>query len=280
MQKTLKPCYFSVIVPWMQSASIEAMRDMVKLGRAMEAGESEPRKEETAQVLVNSTGRGRLENAIPCSGDRHQVDLLRNRSKSDQTSKTRNAERRSFAEFSMGGLPNTQSVSDYFRLAQVAISKEETSKVLTEQAKRRIERWQVRGPDENPAVAAQVMRSLRSICNAVSQLPTYAESRGCRSGGQVCTDSLYEFSLVAPKGARTFKVASTGVLRPSMSEPTLQRSSADTKPRSLVSWTLNLDDAAPVQRRKNKERSITTKIPLAGGQQTWDTTYAVMGNDI
>lgn len=276
LQQALKPCYFPVILPWMGLASNEAKRDVMKLAQALEGRGAEASKSSAAQVVVNSAGRSRLDSAIPCSGDRHQADMLRNRSKSDQTSRDREESRRFFAAFSEK--PSTQSVGDFLRLSQVGVGNDATMKVFTEQTRRKLERWQVRGPEEDPAAAAQVMRSIRSLANAVQNLHSYAECRRQEPGIQACTESLYEFSQLVPKGART------GALKPVWSAPDLGKAiNEKLRPSvgaSVVRWRVSLADSATAARHKIKDRAVTTKIPFSGGLQTWDTTYKAMGADI
>lgn len=279
LQRILKPCHFIVIVPWMQGASVEAKKDVLRLAKAMAQGE---RKAEAPVSIVNPHGRERPQSLIPVSADRIQVDLLRNRHGADQRDAGRESKRLFFAEFSK--IPTCESVGDFFRLREDAVDKEEACKILTEQARQQLRHWQMHGPERDPELSSQVMRSLRTISRAVQSLPTYTENRLQEPGGHNCRTSLYEYSKVAPRGYRTFKVASQVTLQHSSSAPgrlpayiTQEEVDAVKQPGGFF---VELNDNEKLAMLKNRERGSRTKIAASGGAPSYLTTSQAMAEDL
>jgi len=286
----LKPCNYAVIGPWLASARIEAKRDIVKLSQTLAATEAEMADQRTGfaaasePLLLNRNGRARLAKSVPCTADRAQSDLLKNRHGTDQRDGGLQAKRKFFFN-DFAPVPSVSSVADFHRLADVSLATDATTRVLTEEARRRLQLWQVRGPERDRQSAGQVMRSLRTVSDAVAALPTYAEHSRSRAPGTVaCTASMYEYSRMAPKGAKGFKsgtvphqlqpVRSAPLLLPP-SEPWIAPDEMENvaKPGGDV---VGLFDVTPLQTMKNRERGGRSKIAIAGGKRDWTTTYGTM----
>jgi len=278
LQQVLRPSFYPVIVPWMNSVSNEFKRDMVNVARfASGAGVDvdDPvlaYKASRDPVHHNVNGRPKLMKGMHVTGDRAQSDLLRNRSASDQKDSTLHEKRRFFATFSP--TPSRDSVSDYFRLQEVSIAEDPTMQVLTEHARRKLHQWQLRGPERDRRTAAQVMRSLRSINEAISRLPRYAEHGVQQPPGEGTRATLFEHSHIIPKGHRRLKEP-VELLHKSSSLPAfaLQALAAQEKRPGAVS--MKNFDLTPFQ--VNKERGGKSKIPLMGGPRDWSTSAMVVG---
>jgi len=284
LQKILKPCHYPVIVPWMKAAGTEAKRDMVSLARHASGVSTEcvdpvtTFKASREPALVNPNGRPKLVKAVHVTADRAQHDMLRNRSQSDQRDEALQEKRRFFSTFHP--IPSRDTVSDFYRLAEVPVARDPTMQVLTEHARRKLHNWQLRGPEQSRESAAQVMRSLRSLSQAIARLPTYAEHSVQHEGGEALTGSLFEFSKTVPKGHRTLKAPSVP-LRHSSSSPAVLQPLIDPEDLSAVTrpggYLVNHADSAPLQLLKNKQRAMTSKIPMNGGRQDWSTSAQVVG---
>mmetsp|Transcript_87158 Transcript_87158/g.219453 ORF Transcript_87158/g.219453 Transcript_87158/m.219453 type:complete len:323 (-) Transcript_87158:67-1035(-) len=291
LQRLLKPCNYAVIGPWLAAARIDAKRDIVKLSQTLAATEAEMADQRTGfaaasePLLVNRNGRVRLAKSVPCTADRAQNDLLRNRHGTDQRDVALHAKRKFFFN-DFAPVPSTGSIADFHRLSDVSLATDATTRVLTEEARRRLQLWQIRGPERDRQAAAQVMRSLRTVSEAVAALPTYSEHSRSRVPGSVaCTDSMYEYARLAPKGGKGFRsgsvphqlqpVRSAPLLLPEPVEPLISTDEIEnvTKPGGDV---VGLFDVTSLQTMKNKERGSRSKIAIAGGKRDWTTTYGCM----
>lgn len=280
LQQILRPNNYSVIVPWVNSASKDQKEDMVRLARSAAIADSEasdPRKAwavSQEKVQVNAKGRPRLAQAVHCTPDRAQSDLLRNRHGEDQRDASLARKRRFFTDFVQ--VPSSDSVNDFYRLSEVPVGSDASVGVLSERARRGLQRWQVHGPEKDREVSASVMRSLRSLNSAIKSMPSYSEQSqvGSRSRGDV----LFEFSKSAPRGMRSLpKTSPPGGLLHSNSAPATLRPLIDPQDISTITkpggYVVKLTDKEPVQMLKNKQRNQVSKIPLAGGNREWSTTY-------
>mmetsp|Transcript_122136 Transcript_122136/g.346225 ORF Transcript_122136/g.346225 Transcript_122136/m.346225 type:complete len:335 (+) Transcript_122136:107-1111(+) len=291
LQQLLKPCNYAVIVPWMQTSGAQAKKDMVTLARYASTSDAEAADPNRAfanacqQVQVNRKGRPRCAGTVSCTPDRAQSDLLRNRSGADK--RDANLQGRRKALESYASVPTTETIADYYRLRDEPLRGDASTQVLTEGARRSLQRWQLNGPERDAEGAAQAMRSLRSISNAVAALPTYADHNATQTlAGQSRRDSLFEYSKVAPKGARCLKQTEPP-RRPlglSSSMPAIHRPLIDPKDIENVyrpgGFVVHLNDHAPLAMLKNRERATKSKISLNGGQCDWSTTAEAMGQQL
>eukprot|EP00415_Alexandrium_ostenfeldii_P004185 UN4185 len=217
--------------------------------------------------------------AVHVTADRAQHDLLRNRSKADQKDTALREKRRFFSNFQP--VPNRDTVAGFYRLGEVPIARDPTMEILGEHARRKLQNWQVRGPEQNSESSAQVMRSLRSLSRAVDRLPTYAEHAVSQPFGNTdCHSTLHEFSKIQPRGHRSFK-APTVPLQHSSSSPAVLQPLFDPEEITAIGrsggYLVNHADSAPLQMLKNKERAVKSKIPFAGGRRTWSTSAQLVG---
>merc|ERR1712125_16290 len=68
-------------------------------------------------------------------------------------------------------VPSVDSVGDFFHLKDNPVQAHPISQVLSESARRGLQRWQVAGPEQGLGTAANAMRSLRKIHDAVARVP-------------------------------------------------------------------------------------------------------------
>lgn len=288
LQKLLKPSHYGMIGPWLNAARTKDKEGVLKLAEAAVGTNGiapDPTSTHAAMmepVQQNSKGRAKLCKAVHVTADRAQVDMVRNRCGADQRDVELVKKRRAFNEFAP--VHNRDSVSDYYRLNAVPIVKEDSAKVLTEDARRGLVRWQVRAPEQDRETTAQVMSSLRSLSSSVSSLPTYTEHTRFRADpdGSATTSALHDFAAYSVAKRRSHVLGRAGGLTHSRSAPAgtfipLPTSVIDPKEVSNIQrpggYVVGLNDIEPIQMRKNKQRNISSKIPLMGGNRDWSTTY-------
>eukprot|EP00425_Heterocapsa_triquetra_P009481 CAMPEP_0195131884 /NCGR_PEP_ID=MMETSP0448-20130528/145911_1 /TAXON_ID=66468 /ORGANISM="Heterocapsa triquestra, Strain CCMP 448" /LENGTH=347 /DNA_ID=CAMNT_0040169865 /DNA_START=23 /DNA_END=1066 /DNA_ORIENTATION=- len=282
LQKMLRPSNLNVIGPFLQQASLEDKKDVVRMERQLAACEREAVDARRAPVLVaeevvmNPHGRQRLAKSVPVTADRAQSDLLRNRHGADQRDTALHAKRKFFSDFAP--VPSTASVDDFFRLGMLPAESDAVSKVLTEWARKRLQQWQTRGPERSREGTACVMRALRCIHVAVSAVPTYSQhSVLARPGAQGYTDSLHDYTFVRPDRNMPNIKPQPRTLAHSLSAPTVLRPYLDPGEiegvRRPGGYILDLKDKTMVQTIKNRERGTVSKMASLGGQTDWSTTY-------
>lgn len=285
LQQILKPSNFEVIEPWMKSASTVSKRDMVQLaGLAKGAStESLPRYgtiSTVPEVVQNPYGRNRPANVIPCTADRLQQDLLRVRCGSEVKDPAVEAKRRYFNRYA--AIPDVSSVGDFSRLKTMPVHLDEAAKVLSTDTRRKLQQWQVQGAEKSPEATAEMMRSMRSLSEAVHLLPTFQEhSLSRKSGGKGCTESLFEYSKVVPKGTRTLKMsASDSRLLSCRSAPILRKPFFEPEEMESIDkpggYTVKLTDKVEIQRIKNTKKALQSKINQFGGRIEYETSYEAM----
>jgi len=288
LQKLLKPSNYGAIDIWMRNHGTKDKKGILLLAEAAVGDNGVPVQQDQAfnaakqAVQLNPKGRHRVANSIHVTADRQQVDLSRVRCGEDQRDKDLIRRRNHLANFVP--VHSTDTVSDYYRLGDVPVSAEPGAKVLTEDARRGLTRWQIRGPEQNRENTAQICQALRSIGSAVDAVPRYTDNLRIRkSGSQGCIDCLFEYSGVkqATKNGnyeRRLPMSQPGqhlarsmpTLPPAYIHPDEIRNI--TRPGGYV---VDLLDCEPLACKKNKQRNITTKL-AQGGACSWSTSYGAM----
>eukprot|EP00927_Polykrikos_kofoidii_P054500 TRINITY_DN48910_c0_g1_i1.p1 TRINITY_DN48910_c0_g1~~TRINITY_DN48910_c0_g1_i1.p1 ORF type:complete len:341 (-),score=40.37 TRINITY_DN48910_c0_g1_i1:160-1182(-) len=290
LQKLLKPCNYPAIVPWLRQAGASEKRDMVKLAELAARGGSEITHPISwlpptgGHVVVNDRGRPRLANTIPVTGDRVQSDLAKNRHGADMRDVALEKKRRFFSNWAP--VPSVDSVGDFFHLKDNPVATNAVAQVLTESAKRGLQRWQVQGPEQSGGTSANVMKSLRSLHDAVNRIPRYREHvLDERLRGQGCKDILHDYAMSQPVRTRSLVPAPYGrpdrhlhhsSSAPATLRPLIEPSEIDSIYRP-GGYVVGLSDREPVQNLKNKERNQASKIPFQGGSADFATSSTVIG---
>lgn len=282
LQKILKPSNYGAIDVWMRNHGIKDKRGIVLLAEAAVGDNGVPTKQDQAYsasrqpVQLNPKGRHRVSEAVHVTADRLQVDLNKLRCQEDQRDKSLVRKRNFVKDFT--ATPSTESVSEFYRLGDVPISQEPSAKVLNEDAKRGLTRWQIRGPEQSREDAAQICKALRSLGGAVDAVPTYTDQMRIRNpGGHGATNCLFDYGLVkrAHKSGNYMRQLpmNKGLSRSMPTIPPAYMEAEDirnvTRPGGYV---VNLMDCEPLQCHKNKQRNITSKI-VQGGACSWTTSY-------
>jgi len=289
MQKILKPSNYGAIDIWMRNHGTKDKRGMVLLGEAAVGDNGVPVHQDSAYkalqqtVKLNPKGRHRVDDAIHVTADRAQADLLRIRCKEDQSDKELVRRRKFVSDFAP--VPSTDSVSEFYRLGDVPISSEAGAKVLTEDARRGLTRWQIRGPERNREETAQICKALRSLGGAVDGIPQYTdEMRNRRTGGQGCSSCLHDYGEVKRASRNGSYIRRLPRTQPgeglSRSMPTIPPAYISTEELAAVkrggfSVTVGLNDCEPLQYMKNIQRNKFTKI-VNGGATSYSTAYNEM----
>lgn len=229
-------------------------------------------------VQLNPKGRHRVATSVHVTADRQQADLLKVKSGEEQRSKDL-LRRRNFLQ-DYAPMPSTESVSDYYRLSDVPVSAEPGAKVLTEDARRGLARWQIRGPEQNREQTAHICQALRSLGESVNACPTYTDAiRGSRSGAHA-TDRLLDHGSVKQLHRSGNFIRRIPMTQPgqgmSRSMPTIPPAYLDRETIENIKrpggYVVNLMDNEPLQMMKNKRRSDTTKM-VQGGSTSYETSY-------
>jgi len=259
LEKMLKPCNLKVITPLLDQFKDWEKQEIVKLAEC--AGVLEnlwgpviiPRVASDTE-LTNYNGRTRLEKAVHVSADKAQADMLRNRCKSDQKDTALHKKRQHFSNYSQA--PSVDSVSSYYRLGSKSILSESSSKLLNERARKGLAEWQVRGPEADRVLTAQVMHSLENIHDVLKRQPQYTEIAARRgSGPQARSDALYEHALNLPRCPTLPHSRSlpTVIARP----PPPEDFSKLTRPGGSI---VQMHDSVKLQREKNAIKSRASKV--------------------
>jgi len=294
LHKLLRPSNYNIVEPWLIQAPLEAKKDVVKMERQLAAFEreaAEPRKAygmSQERVIKTEQGREKLACKVQVTADRQQHDLLRNRCGSDAKDRSLEAKRQFVKNFAP--IPNQDSVHQMFCLQDMPLGSSDAVKVLTEEARRRLGAWQVRGPERNKEATACVMRALRAINQAVAGMPTYRQHMMQQyPGGQGCTDSLNDYAYVAPRSLHRHSRSLPSVGQPnatlshSLSCPTVFKPYIDPqevedvkKPGGFIIDMFK--DEIPMHFVKNRERGMR-RIHL-GSPTDWSTTNEVHNRQV
>lgn len=291
LQKMLKPINYGAINVWMRNHGTKDRKGILLLAEAAVGNNGFPVEQHKAfaalqePVQMNTKGRHRVSTSVHVSADRQQHDLLRVKSSEEQHDKELVRRRKHLEQFA--SVPSTDSVSEYYRLGNVPVASEPGAKVLTEDARRGLQRWQVRGPEKNKQETAQICQALRTLDQAVKALPTYVDSlRQRKDGSQGCTECLLDYGAVKQLSRSGNYMRQIPMTRPgaglSRSMPSLppayiHPSEIDDVMEKPGGYVVGLMDCEPLQRMKNYKRNITTKI-VNGGATSWTTSYQSLGS--
>jgi len=288
LQKILKPSHYGAIEGWMRSHGTKDKRGIVLLTEAAVGDNGVPVQQDKAYqalqqpVQQNPKGRHRVNGLGPTmhvSADRQQVDLQRVRCHDDQADKDKVRRRKFLNDFVP--VPSTDSVSEFYRLSDVPVASEPGAKVLSEDARRGLTRWQIRGPERNREEAAQICQALRSLQGAVDACPTYNDAlRARKSGGEGAADCLVDHSYVKRafrdgNYARTLpmnKGLSRSVPSLAPSYMTLDQLESVKRPGG---YAVHHNDVEPLAYKKNRQRGGVSKM-VHGGSTSYATSYDAM----
>lgn len=288
LQKLLKPSNYGAIDVWMRNHGTKDKKGMILLAEAAVGNNGVPEEGDKAfealrqPVHMNPKGRHRVATSVHVTADRQQHDLTRVRSGEEQRDKDLVRRRKCLREFT--SVPSTESVSEYYRLSDVPVAAEAGAKVLTEDARRGLARWQIRGPEQNRENTAQICLALRSLGDAVDACPTYTDTlRSRRSGGEGASNCLFDHGVVKRLHKSGNYMRRLPTTQPgqglSRSMPTIPPAYLDAETIDNIKrpggYVVNLMDCEPLQMKKNKQRSVTSKI-VQGGATSWSTSYGAM----
>lgn len=288
LQKLLRPSHYGAIDIWMRNHNTKDKKGMVLLAEAAVGDNGVAPLGDKAYaalnepVQLNTKGRHRVSTSVHVTADRQQHDLTKLRCGADQTNMELVKKRRFLDDFAP--VHNINSVSEFYRLSDVPIAAEPGAKVLSEDARRGLSRWQIRGPERNREETATICQALRSLGDAVDARPTYTdELRNRRDGGKGASDCLHSYGetkRASRSGNYMRRMPMTqpgqGLSRSMPSIPPSYMSLEDIKDVNRPGgFKCNLMDCEPLQMRKNRQRGITSKMPQ-GGSTSWTTSYNTM----
>jgi hypothetical protein len=277
----------------MAEASNAMKQDVFLLGKLAEAGGANIKEPVTwlpphqEKVLVTDRGRPRLAKTMHVTPDCIQAELLKNKCGSDIKDEALEAKRKYYREWER--IPSIKSTGEFHHMKDHPIMVHETAKILTESARRGLQRWQVDGPEKSPSDAAHATRALRHISEAVARIPKYTKHFGSSSDGQRrpadTVNQLHEYSHVAPRGSRTLlhgpyatvdrQLVHSGSA-PAMLAPLVTDEEIENI-RKPGGYVVRLMDYESVAKLKNRERNQCSKLSMAGGAADWTTTANSLG---
>lgn len=288
MQKLLRPSHYGAIDVWMRNHNSKEKKGMVLLAEAAVGNNGWPAQQdkhyEALQdpVQLNPKGRHKNSNTVHVTADRQQHDLLKLRCQADQTNMELERKRRFLNDFAP--IHNTNSVSEFYRLSDVPVSAEPGAKVLNEDARRGLTRWQIRGPERNREDTATICQALRSLGSAVDQCPTYKDELLIRKGGSKgASDCLHNYGQTKRASRQGTYLRTLPTTQPgqglSRSMPTIPPAYLAMEDLKSVErpggYRVDLMDVEPLAMRKNRMRGITSKM-VQGGSTSWTTSYDAM----
>jgi hypothetical protein len=271
----------------MQSHGRKDKLGVVKLAEAAVGDNGISEKQDLAYAALqqpvqqNPKGRHRLSAAVHMTADRQQVDLMKVRSGSDQSDLNLVRKRKFARDFV--ATPSIDSVSEFYRLGDKPIVNEISAKVLTEEARRGLARWQIRGPENNREDTAQIMQCLRSLGDSVKSMPAWSDQLRARSMGESVGSTLHADHAIriAARQGRYERLLPTmqsgrGLARSCPTIPPAYLSDDDLRNVGRPGgYVVDLMDCEPLQMKKNKQRNHTSKI-VQGGATSWTTSYGSM----
>eukprot|EP00929_Paragymnodinium_shiwhaense_P052942 TRINITY_DN26505_c0_g1_i1.p1 TRINITY_DN26505_c0_g1~~TRINITY_DN26505_c0_g1_i1.p1 ORF type:complete len:341 (+),score=64.44 TRINITY_DN26505_c0_g1_i1:110-1132(+) len=291
LQELLKPCNYAAIQPWLWEARTQEKRDVVKLAELARQGGNcancppawlPPPQE---PVIKNEHGRVRMVKTVPVTADRVQSDLQKARSGSEQRS-TALAKKRNWCR-DWAPIPNINTVGDFYHLRDHGLYQNECAQVLSESAKRALYRWQIEGPEKHMGISANVMRSMRSLADAVARIPRYTQVQNRQSSGYGRRDLLYEYGQEVPASnviqPRTLMPAPYAIpdrtLVHSSSAPATLRPIIDPADIARIKQpggqVVDLMDREPLAMLKNRQRNNTSSVGGGGS-----TEYALSSHKV
>lgn len=281
----LKPRNYPVIMPWIASASSREKRNMVNLARSASAAEMQfedpvvALKAAQQPVVVNSHGRTKLADSMHITADRLQSDLLRSRTGSDQRDKELQRKREFLTSFHT--VPSRDSIADFYRLGDKPIVGDAAAQVLTDNARKRLQQWQVRAPERDRQATADVMRSLRDLGNAVQRLPRHSVGSAC--GADALRSSSNSVLPTVPRSRASTSANDDALMQHSSSAPAILRPLIDPQEINAVrrpgGYMVKLSDHPQLQRMKNKERAVKSTMAAAGGRD-YTTSSSMIGTGL
>jgi len=285
LAQMLKPRNYPVIMPWIASASSKEKRNMVNLARCASAADMQfedpvvALKAAQQPVVVNSHGRAKLADSMHVTADRLQSDLLRSRCGSDQRDRELHRKREFLASFH--AVPSRDAIADFCRLGEKPIAGDAAAQVLTEDARKRLQQWQVRAPERDRQTTADVMRSLRDLGNAVQQLPRQSVGSACGRG--TLRSSSNSALPTVPRSRASTSANDDALMQHSHSSPAILRPLIDSQEIDAVrrpgGYMVLLQDHPQLQRMKNKERAVKSTMSHAGIRD-YTTSSSMIGTGL
>jgi len=290
LHKLLKPCNYPAVMPWINEASTSEKRDVVKLAELSASGGSGVKHPQSwlqapqQATATNDRGRTRIAGAQQISGDRLQHDLLKNKCGFDKRDPHKEKRRQFFQSWT--DIPSVDSVGDFFHLKDNPVQANPIASVLTESARRGLQRWQISGPEQGMGTAANAMRALRSVHDAVKRIPQYKEHlREQRPGAQGARDLLHDYGTICPRGSRTLmggpyarpdrylvhSSSSPAILKPIVGPDMVEKISLP------GGYVVALNDVVPLATLKNRERNNSSNVGSVGGSQEYSTSSNAVG---
>lgn len=262
----LRPTMYNVIQPWMETASDQDKRNIVKLSKVCNGSvHVDTRDPTTINIFGKTTPLKHNHQTL----DRAQSDLFEKQTKDDAINRPLARRRKHFHDYEQ--IPAGASVANYFQMNNKPIKMKPYSRVLTAACQDKLAKWQEYGNHQEFQARATFVESLRNLDRAVDALPTYTQhllnnprmekSRAGRG------NALFQYSKKETYVAPLRRVATAPVeIEPPPEDPEIAKIS---KPGG---YRVELTDSQNVQMLKNKTRSTTCKVVMMGGSGVMEST--------
>jgi len=266
LTKVLRPQLYTVIHPWLSTASNKEKRQVLDLTKIATG-----RVHVSAQnaTTVNVFGKTTPFNHNHQSLDRVQSEIQMKQCNDDDINGPLEKRRLHFKDYEP--TPSGASVNHYFSLNNSPLKKEPYSKLLNSKAQQQLESWQSHSYHNDHFKRAEVVQTLRNLDRAINVLPTYTEhlARNPKLASGPRAHALHQFSM---------KEDYVPPMRRIESAPEVIKEAAGEDPEVVKikqpgGYRVELTDTSKIQFLKNYERSRTCKVTMMGGSGAYQSTY-------
>lgn len=266
LTQVLRPQLYTVIEPWMNTASSKEKREVLALAKVARGDvHVNPRNATTVNVFGKTTPLNHNHQAL----DRVQGDLYTKQCNSDDVNKPLEQRRLHFKDYEP--IPSGANVKHYFSLNNSPLKKEPYAKLLNAKSQGNLEKWQCHGYHKEYFKRAQVVQTLRNLDRAVNSLPTYTDQllRNPQLANGPRSDALFQYSKKEDYVPPLRKTESA----PQIPQDTTESDMVMMSIKRPGGYRVELQDGQRVQFLKNKERSMTCKVTMMGGSGVYASTY-------
>lgn len=259
--QVLRPQLYNVIEPWMSSASAV---DKSRVCQLAKIARGEVAIDDKKASVLNQFGKKTPLDYRYQALDRAQNDLYTRKCNDGDVNGKLEKRRNHFQKYVE--VPSSQSVNNYYKMNNAPLKQEPWARLLNSQAQKNLEMWQNHGYHDDYKIRSQVVESLRNLDRAVEFLPNYNDV--CRVAKEHGGNPLYMDSKKPQWVPPLRRVESS----PAVLEPPPGVHPEVAKIKQPGGYRVQLVDHVKIQFLKNKERSMTCKVVMMGGNGAWQTS--------
>lgn len=262
LTQVLRPQLFTVIEPWMNTATTKEKRQVCSLAKIARGGvHTDCRNATTVNVYGKSTPLNHNHQGL----DRIQSELYMKQCNADEINKPLERRRLHFQQYEP--ILSGPSVRNYFSLNNSPLKKEPYAKLLNSKSQQALEKWQCEGYHNDHFRRAEVVQTLRNLDRGVNSLSTYPVHMS-RNPKLTIGSRLFQYSQKidwVPPLRRTESM-------PEVSQEPVQLDPRIAKIKEPGGYRVELQDPTKIQFMKNHERSRQCKVTMMGGSGAYQST--------